>query len=314
LDRTLERALPEVTRSRIKRWVELGLVSVEGERVKAGYRLREGDAVSVEIPPEPAITPAPEAVPLTVVHEDDALLVVDKPAGMVVHPGAGRPGGTLVNALLGRGTPLSPLGAPVRPGIVHRLDKGTSGLVVVAKTAPVHLALARALAAREVSRRYWALIWGTPRADRGRIEAALARSRSDRRTMRVVRDGGRNAVTRWVVLWRGEGVGALALTLETGRTHQIRAHLAHDGHPVFGDPEYGGRGAARVAGNARVRAREALVRLPRQALHAARLEFTHPVTGRRMSFTSSLPEDIEGAADALAVPPPARFIPEKETA
>jgi 23S rRNA pseudouridine1911/1915/1917 synthase len=314
LDRTLERALPEVTRSRIKRWVELGLVSVSGERVKAGYRLREGDAVTVEIPPDPAIAPAPEELPLTVVHEDDDLVVVDTAAGLVVHPGAGRPGGTLVNALLGRGIPLSPVGAPARPGIVHRLDKGTSGLLVVAKTGAAHLALSRALAAREVNRRYWAVVWGSLPSTRGRIEAPLARSRSDRRKMTVVRDGGRSAATRWDVLWEGERVTALALALETGRTHQIRAHLAHRGNPVFGDPEYGGRGGARGGSEARSRVRAALARLPRQALHAARLEFTHPTTGRRMSFTSSLPEDIEGAADALAIPPPARCIPEKENA
>jgi 23S rRNA pseudouridine1911/1915/1917 synthase len=230
----------------------------------------------------------------------------------VVHPGAGNATGTLVSALLGRGIALSPLGAPARPGIVHRLDKGTSGLLVVAKTAPAHLQLARALASREIARRYWALVWGAPAEDRGRIDRPLARSRSDRRRMRVVAEGGRSAATRWDVLWRGGGVSALALTLETGRTHQIRAHLTHRGNPVFGDPEYGGRGTAGLAEPDRVQARRALALLPRQALHAGRLELSHPATGRRMSFTSPLPEDIEGAADVMAVPPEARVLPEKE--
>jgi 23S rRNA pseudouridine1911/1915/1917 synthase len=254
------------------------------------------------------VAPQPETLPLAVVHEDAAIVVVDKPAGMVVHPGAGNATGTLVSALLGRGITLSPVGAPARPGIVHRLDKGTSGLLVVARTAAAHQVLVRALAAREVTRRYWALVWGTWAGERGRIDRPLARSRNDRRRMRVVREGGKPAATRWDLLWKGSGVSALALTLETGRTHQIRAHLAHAGHPVFGDPEYGGRGRGGRDGAAR----EALALLPRQALHAGRLELLHPVSGRQMSFTSALPEDIQGAADRLAVPSGARILPDKE--
>lgn len=304
LDRFLQTALPELTRSRIKRLVVDGRVRVDGEPVKAGHRLRSGERLEVVIPPPPAITPEPEALPLVVVYEDAHLLVVDKAAGMTVHPGAGRPGGTLVNALLGRGVPLSPVGAPLRPGIVHRLDRGTSGLLVVAKTEAAHRALSAALAERGVTRRYWALVWGEPRPAAGAISASLARSRADRRRIRVVASGGRTAVTRYRVLARAPEVSALALILETGRTHQIRAHFKHLGHPVFGDPEYGGRGR-RAAGSApevRQRVRSALDRLDRQALHAALLAFRHPATGKKLVFESALPEDILEAAAALGVP------------
>lgn len=304
LDRFLQTALPELTRSRIKRLVTEGYVRVDGSVVKAGHRLRAGERLEVEVPPPPAVTPEPEDLPVSVVYEDADLLVVDKAAGMTVHPGAGRPGGTLVNALLGRGTPLSPMGAPQRPGIVHRLDRGTSGLLVVAKTEPAHRTLAAALAARGVHRRYWALVWGEPRPASGEIVASLARSRADRRRIRVVASGGRHAVTRYRVLARAPEVSAVALTLETGRTHQIRVHFKHLGHPVFGDPEYGGRGGrvARAVPEVRDRVRRALAALPRQALHAAALAFVHPRTGENLHFESALPDDILRAAVALGVP------------
>jgi 23S rRNA pseudouridine1911/1915/1917 synthase len=310
----LAEALPDLTRSRIKRLVEAGRVTVDGTPVKAGHPVRAGERVEVEVPPPPAAVPEPEEIPLDVVFEDDAVVVVDKPAGMVVHPGAGRSRGTLVNALLGRGTSLSAVGAPFRPGIVHRLDKGTSGLLVVAKTDAAHRRLAAALAAREVKRRYWAMVWGAPTPETGRITGSLARSRADRRRMRVVGSGGREAVTRYRVRWSGNGVSVLVLALETGRTHQIRAHLKHRGYPVFGDPEYGGRSARGFAPPApeRSRIRAALGALDRQALHAALLAFRHPVTGAPMEFTSPLAEDIGRAAALLGVPPEATTVGSKE--
>ncbi len=219
-----------------------------------------------------------------------------------------------MNALLGRGTPLSTVGAPFRPGIVHRLDKGTSGLLVVAKTDAAHRRLSAALAAREVSRRYWALVWGAPGSETGRITGALARSRADRRRMRVVGTGGREAATRYRVGWSGNGVSVLTLALETGRTHQIRAHLKHQGWPVFGDPEYGGRSVRGFAPSEteRSRIRDALRVLDRQALHAALLALRHPVTGVRLEFTSGLAEDIRRAAGLLGVPPGAMTVGSKE--
>ncbi len=304
LDRFLEATLDGRSRSQIKRLVEAGAVTLARAPAKAGHSIREGDEIAVEIPDPVSELPEPQDIPLDVVFEDDDLLVIDKPADLVVHPGAGRPDGTLVNALLGRGTPLSPLGAPFRPGIVHRLDKGTTGLLVVAKTEAAHVDLARQLEARDMERRYWALVWGAPEEDQGRIVGMLARSRADRRRMRVVTRGGRRAATRYTVLWRGEDVSVVTLALETGRTHQIRAHFKHVGHPVVADPEYGGRGkrASGLTGARREGVLAALAALDRQALHAWRLGFVHPTTGKPVQFTSRLPGDIRKAAEALGVP------------
>lgn len=302
LDRFLERTLPDLTRSKIKRLADSGLVWVSGAPAKAGHLLRPGDEVLIRIPPPPAVRPEPEEIPVLVAYEDDAILVVDKPAGLTVHPGAGRPGGTLVNALLGRGTRLSAIGAPYRPGIVHRLDRGTSGLLVVAKTDLAHRRLAAALAERRVSRTYVTIAWGMIDPQEGTIAGSLARSRADRRKMRVVRGGGRQALTRYRVLWTGDGLSVLVLRLETGRTHQIRVHLKHLGHPVFGDPEYGGRGLGSVTAQTRDRARLALLGLDRQALHAARLAFEHPETGQPVEFYSAPPEDILDSARLLGIP------------
>ena len=316
LDRLVERAHPAWTRSQVKKLADAGRVRVNGSPAKAGRAAWAGEEIEIQVPPPPEVIPRPETIPLTVVYEDEDVLVVDKPAGMVVHPGAGRSHGTLVSALLGRGTRLSTMGAPLRPGIVHRLDKDTSGLLVVAKTDAAHLALSRALAAHEVERRYWALVWGVPQPAEGRIAAPLGRSRTDRRRMRVVRSGGKEAATRYVVRWSGNGVSVVVLALETGRTHQIRAHFKHRGHPVFGDPDYGGRlrRVGQLRAPERERARRALAVLSRQALHAGVLAFRHPADGRKMVFESALAEDILQAAAVLDVPPRVARLPAKEEA
>jgi 23S rRNA pseudouridine1911/1915/1917 synthase len=303
LDRFVQKSIPDLTRSQVKRLIEQGRIRVDGASVKSGHALKTGESIHVLVPPPPAVVPVPQSLPLAVVYEDDWLLVVDKASGMVVHPGAGRSADTLVNALLGRGTRLSAVGAPFRPGIVHRLDKGTSGLLIVAKEDAAHRALTLALAERRISRRYTALVWGTPAPDRGRITAPLARSRADRRRMRVVPAGGRAAVTHYEVEDSSHGVSLLALALETGRTHQIRAHLKHLDHPVFGDPEYGGRGGrlGGVAAADRGPVREALGRISRPALHAAGLRFEHPATGKTLEFASVLPEDMREAARILGI-------------
>ena len=304
LDRLVQAALPDLTRSRIKRLIEEGHVTVDGSIVKAGHAVRPGETIVVVVPAPPVIDLLPQDIPVPVVYEDEVLLVVDKPAGLAVHPGAGRPDGTLVNALLGRGTTLSPLGAPLRPGVVHRLDRDTSGLLVVAKTEEVHRALALDLAERKVHRTYWALVWGRPEPPVGLIEGAIGRSRADRRRMRVVRHGGKAARTRYRTLWSGPVGSALALRLETGRTHQIRAHCKYLGIPVFGDPDYGGRGrkADPLPAAPREAARAALRVLARQALHAAILGFRHPVRGEDLRFRSPLPQDVADAAALLGVP------------
>ncbi len=243
LDQWLTEQSRDISRSQVRRWIEMGHVTVNGSVVKAGHPLRAEEVVDWQTPeplPEGA-TPQAEDLPITLVHVDDDLVVVDKPAGMVVHPAAGVFHGTLVSALKGRGITLAKLGGPLRPGIIHRLDKGTSGLLVVARTDRAHEALSRAIALREIDRRYRALVWGDIAIPSGKINAAITRSRADRKKMTITRNGGRTAVTHWRVRERYRLVTDIDLKLETGRTHQIRVHWRHEGHPVFGDPAYGGR-------------------------------------------------------------------------
>jgi 23S rRNA pseudouridine1911/1915/1917 synthase len=285
LDRFLSARAPDLSRTRLQALIEAGRVVVDGRIRKASHRLRAGEVVRVEVPPPVPLALVPEPIPLDVVYEDEALLVVDKPAGLVVHPGAGHATGTLVHALLAHcGPRLSGIGGVRRPGIVHRLDRGTSGLLVVAKRDPAHLALARQLKARTVERRYLALVHGSlPRAE-GVIEAAIGRDPRDRLRMAVRPPGaGRAAVTRYRVLERFTAplpLTYLALELGTGRTHQIRVHLAHLGFPVVGDRTYRRR-ATPPASPELARRVAALGGL---ALHAAVLGFTHPDTGERLSF------------------------------
>jgi 23S rRNA pseudouridine1911/1915/1917 synthase len=266
-----------------------GHVLVSGRREKASYRPEAGELVRVEIPVSEKRTISGEDIPVSVVYEDDALLVVDKPAGMVVHPAPGNWSGTLVNALLGRGGALSSEGEPERAGMVHRLDKETSGLLVVAKTDRSHRILSAAIAARRVVRRYAVMTWGHLSADSLTIDKPIARDPRDRKRMAIVNKG-RSAKTDLIRLARFDAGDLLRAHLHSGRTHQIRVHLASIGHPVMGDDVYGGGGGRRVAG------------LPpkRHFLHAAWLAFKHPVTGEPLDFRSPLPEDLRRALGVIA--------------
>lgn len=274
---------------------------MNGRAARASRRLRDGDRVRVEIPePEPSILTA-EPLPLAIVHEDEDLVVLDKPAGLVVHPGAGVRRGTLVHALLHRYPGIAGVGGAARPGIVHRLDKDTSGLLVVARSARAYRVLIEALRAREVKRTYTALVWGLPRQTGGLVENAIGRHPRDRKRMAVVARGGKAARTHWRVAERLGLASRLDVQLDTGRTHQIRVHMAHLGHPIVGDGVYGGRGKKLLSlrESERSLATELLQCLSRQALHASALELTHPITGARCSYASPLPDDFERALDLL---------------
>jgi 23S rRNA pseudouridine1911/1915/1917 synthase len=251
--------------------------------------------IAVHLPP-PADGPLPENIPLDVVHEDETLLVINKPAGLVMHPGHGRREGTLVNALLGRGTRLSPRGAPDRPGIVHRLDRETSGLVIVAKTETVHEALSQAFARREIHKRYEALVWGHPAEERGVIEKRVGRSRANPVKMAVGGRGSKEALTRYTTREQMMSFSWLMLYPETGRTHQIRVHLQAIHHPIVGDTRYGGGQWKGVQDPLK---RNALRSFDRIALHAARLRFVHPDSGREITLRATLPAEFEALLDAL---------------
>ena len=283
-----------ISRNVIHKLISGGHITVNGLPVKAHHLVRPGEKIEVSLPEPEKPTVQPEDIPLDLFYEDDALLVVNKPAGMVVHPGAGNFSGTLVNALLHHCGHLSTLGGPLRMGIVHRLDKDTSGLLVVAKTDSAHLNLARQLQFRTVKRQYLAIVWGTFDEPWGRIEAPIGRNHIDRKKMTVAPIYGRIAATNFDVLERFVLCSYISLELETGRTHQIRVHLAHIGHPVFGDTQYGGR-RKKLGGltpKKRDRAAELLKLISRQALHAAGLGFVHPDTGKKMDFCSDLPDDM----------------------
>ena len=308
-----EAAGDELSRSRVQALIREGMVTVDGAAAtEPKLKLAGGETVELRLPEAVPAAPQGEAIALDILYEDDQLIVVNKPAGLVVHPGAGNWTGTLVNALIHHcGASLSGIGGVARPGIVHRLDKDTSGVMVVAKTDKAHRALAEAFAAHGrdggLERAYLALVWGAPERDGGKIDAPLGRSPKDRTRQAVVREtqaDARHAVTHYRVRERygRDGSGPLAslveCRLETGRTHQIRVHMAHIGHPVIGDPEYGA--AFRTKANRLPEpARSLAAGFPRQALHAAVLGFVHPVSGQPMRFETPPPDDMARLAEAL---------------
>ena len=279
---------PTLSRSQAKRLIEDGDAIVDGKPVRASHRLKPGEKVSLRKPPPVPSEIVPEAIPLHILYEDGAIIVVDKPAGMVVHPAAGNYSGTLVNALQHHCRNLSGIGGVMRPGIVHRLDKGTSGLMVAAKSDEAHRHLAEQFKRRQVSKHYTALVHGNLRENEGVADAAVGRHPVERKKMSTASRRGKAALTRWRVLERFGAFTLLEAKIETGRTHQIRVHLSALGHPVAGDSVYGA--SKRAVETPALRA--VLKKLPRQALHAGRLSFAHPVTGEEMSFESPLPEDM----------------------
>ena len=292
LDQALARLFPEYSRSRLKAWLLDGAIIVDGTSPRPRDPVQGGELVILQAQPEVVVTAQPEPIALEVVFEDESLMVIDKPAGLVVHPGAGHHRGTLMNGLLHHAPELEEL---PRAGIVHRLDKDTSGLLLIGKTLPAHTALTRLLADREIARFYVAVCNGVLTGG-GTIDAAIGRHRVDRKRM-CVREDGKPAVTHFTVLERFAAHTYIRVKLETGRTHQIRVHFAHRRHALVGDPTYGGR-LALPAG-----AGEPLIAVlrgfRRQALHAARLEFVHPTRGEALSFESPPPPDFENLLDVL---------------
>jgi len=293
IDQAMAELLPEYSRTRLKEWIEQGKVLVDGQPLKPRDRIVGGEAVAVEAELEPEGEVEAEAIGLDVVHEDRHVLVLNKPAGLVVHPGAGNAAGTLQNALLHFD---SSLGVLPRAGIVHRLDKDTSGLMVVARTLEAHTALVRQIEAREVERDYEAVCVGVMTAG-GTVDAPIDRHRVDRLRM-AVRQSGREAVTHYRVITRFRAHTHVRLKLETGRTHQIRVHMAHIRYPLVGDPVYGGRLLLPKGASAEVA--EGLRAFRRQALHAARLAFAHPVTGKPVVAEAGLPADMQQLITLLA--------------
>jgi 23S rRNA pseudouridine1911/1915/1917 synthase len=288
----LDRAVALVmdwTRTEVGRLCDAGSILVGGDPAPKSRRLSTGDVIELLADPPIAARPAPGPVPLDVRYTDDDLVVISKPAGLVVHPGSGHQSGTLVNGLLAAFPEVADVGDPDRPGIVHRLDRDTSGLMLVARSGRAYDALVAALADRDVERVYTALVWGAPNAPRGIVDAPIGRSTS-RRTRMAVRESGKSARTTYEVRrrWDDPAVSLLECRLETGRTHQIRVHLSAIGHPVVGDGAYGGR-------------RQPLA-LPRPFLHAGRLALRHPVTGADLSFDDPLPDALTGVLDQLGAP------------
>ncbi len=283
------------SRSQATRWIEAGHVTRNGRPSKPAQLLAAGDVVEVSPPPPTTSEVRPQAIPLAVLYEDEQLIVIDKPPGLVVHPAAGNPDGTLVNALLAHCHDLSGIGGVERPGIVHRLDKDTSGVLIAAKTDLAHRALSLSFRWRTTDKRYLAVVYGAPNADEGVVDAPIARHPSERKRMAVVA-GGRPARTLWWVRERFAGAALVECRLVTGRTHQVRVHMAHIGHALSGDQTYAGRQWRAVGDTA---AAAACHQFPRQALHAWKLTITHPTSGAAMTFEAPLPADIAALLAAL---------------
>jgi 23S rRNA pseudouridine1911/1915/1917 synthase len=299
LDLFLTESCPELSRSRLQGLIKDGSIRVNGGQVRPAYLVCVGDRIEMEIPAARPLEVVAEDLPLDILYQDREILVVNKAVGMTVHPAPGVWNGTLVNALLYHCKDLSGINGVLRPGIVHRLDKGTSGLLVVAKTDVAHRCLAAQLEEHRIERHYSTLIWGHLPQKQGQIEAAIGRHPKERKKMAVVKDG-RAALTHYTVAAEYAFVSRLELRLATGRTHQIRVHLQHLGHPVFGDPVYGGRNQVRgIQPDYRPLAKNLLGRIERQALHAQQLRFSHPETQEMMTFEAPLPVDLAGVVEVL---------------
>lgn len=304
LDKALTALAPQFSRARLQALIEAGQVAHNGRPATgASLKIKQGDVFTIDVPPPVEADPQPQDIALDIVYEDDDLLVINKSADMVVHPAAGNHDGTLVNALLAHcGDKLSGIGGVRRPGIVHRLDKETSGLMVVAKNDAAHHGLSDQLSSRKLKRVYQAVVWGSVTPTSGRIETQIARSKTNRKKMAVMEAGGKEAITDYTLL---EGYGLVAALVEcrlqTGRTHQIRVHMAHAGHWIVGDPVYGRPSAARFLKLNKVggKTAETLLHFPRQALHAAQLEFIHPIGKNKVSLKAPLPADMKNLLRTL---------------
>lgn len=303
LDRFLAARLPDLSRAFIQKLAREGLIRVDGVSARPSRLVKGGQVIGLSVPEPSPVDLAPEPIPIDVIHEDDDLLVLDKPAGMVVHPGAGVRSGTLVHALLARGSRWSSIGGELRPGIVHRLDRGTSGVLVVARTDRAHRLLSAQFKERTVEKSYFALVWGETREDRFQVTAPLGRDTKLRRRISPRTGKPREAFTHFRLVERLPNFTALEAIPRTGRTHQIRAHLKAAGHPIVGDREYGGdRWRNLPSGELRDR----IHRMDRLALHARRIAFTHPSRGERVSFEAPLPavlEELIGLMRAAAADP-----------
>jgi 23S rRNA pseudouridine1911/1915/1917 synthase len=301
IDVYLTHRIENATRSKVQSAIEAGMVLVNGKQIKSSYLINPEDVIEITFPRPPRPQALPEDIPLNIVYEDDFLLVVNKPAGMVTHPAYRNYSGTLVNALLFHCNRLSGINTEMRPGIVHRLDKDTSGLMVIAKTDAAHAFLAKQFSKRSIEREYWAIVWGTFKSPKGIIEASLGRSKRDRKKIAVVKDG-KHALTEYEVLKKFDYLSLVRLHLKTGRTHQIRVHLSHIGHPVFGDPGYNGRSSNwnGLKGRKSQQAANLLKLISRQALHAKTIGFIHPVSKEFVKFDSELPEDMKNVIEKIS--------------
>jgi 23S rRNA pseudouridine1911/1915/1917 synthase len=293
IDVYLTNHIQNATRNKVRTGIDEGFVLVDGKKVKASHPVAPGEVIEITLQRPRRIAAQPEAIPLDIVFEDDQLLIVNKPAGMVTHPAYGNYSGTLVNALLHHCKSLSSVNTELRPGIVHRLDKDTTGLMVVAKNDVAHHLLAKQFSRRTIDREYTAIVWGKFKQRKGTIDATLGRSKRDRKKVAVTAEG-KNAITDYEVLKEFEYLSLVRLKLRTGRTHQIRVHLAHIGHPVFGDPTYGGRSNTwgGLDGKRALQAQNLLKLIDRQALHAKTIGFVHPVSKEVVKFESELPGDM----------------------
>jgi 23S rRNA pseudouridine1911/1915/1917 synthase len=280
-----------ITRSQVLRLIEKSMVRIVCEPVKAKYKVKKGDVIEVETPEKETEALVPEDLDIDILFSDEHICVVNKPPGMVVHPAAGNRRGTLMNALRSHFKNLANIGGPLRPGVVHRLDKDTSGTIVVALSDPAYYGLIRQFKERSIIKRYLALVYGSPKADKGEISSAIGRSASDRKKMSTRTRHPKEARTSWHTLRRFKDATLISVQLETGRTHQIRVHMASIGHPVLGDKTYGRKTSLPIATRK--------VRFPRQMLHAELLGFEHPITGEHMEFMSSIPEDMQKALEKL---------------